>query len=124
MPTFRLLARWVRVSLHNGRSHGTLGFLVGAELQIVPAKAYVRVQYTPLATRKAGVEVGDVFFWVWPTSAGARSGSQLTGRTSPTNVPSQPHRYFNVSRLVWKRFSKTTMILSSRSCSPATRWSS
>lgn len=31
-------------------SHGTLGFLVAAELKIIPAKAYVRVHYQPVYT--------------------------------------------------------------------------
>lgn len=31
-------------------SHGTLGFLVAAELKIIPARKYVRVQYQPLHT--------------------------------------------------------------------------
>jgi Delta24-sterol reductase len=29
-------------------SHGTLGFLVAAELQIIPAKKYVRLEYHPV----------------------------------------------------------------------------
>ena len=29
-------------------SHGTLGFLVAAELQIIPAKKYVKLTYFPL----------------------------------------------------------------------------
>ncbi|EDQ86828.1 uncharacterized protein MONBRDRAFT_27834 [Monosiga brevicollis MX1] len=37
-------------------SHGTLGFLVGAELDIVPAKPYVRLEYVPLFDRKTAVE--------------------------------------------------------------------
>ncbi len=31
-------------------SHGTLGFLVAAELKIIPAKQYVRLQYRPVHT--------------------------------------------------------------------------
>jgi len=29
-------------------SHGTLGFLVAAELRIIPAKKYVRLEYNPV----------------------------------------------------------------------------
>ena len=33
-------------------SYGTLGFLVAAELDIIPAKKYVKLEYTPLNNRK------------------------------------------------------------------------
>lgn len=32
-------------------SYGTLGFLVAAELSIIPAKKYVKLEYTPLTDR-------------------------------------------------------------------------
>ena len=35
-------------------SHGTLGFLVGAELQIVPCKPYIRLEYMPVLGREEG----------------------------------------------------------------------
>jgi len=34
-------------------SHGTLGFLVAAEIKIIPAKEYVKVQYTPVNDLKS-----------------------------------------------------------------------
>lgn len=34
-------------------SHGSLGFLVGAELRIIPAKKYVHLTYIPFQTREA-----------------------------------------------------------------------
>ena len=37
-------------------SHGTLGFLVAAELRIIPVKKYVRLKYTPCFTRKQMIE--------------------------------------------------------------------
>jgi len=37
-------------------SHGTLGFLVAAELKIMPAKKYVRVKYTPCCSRNEIIE--------------------------------------------------------------------
>lgn len=37
-------------------SHGTLGFLVAAELRIVPSKKYVRLKYTPCFSRKEMIE--------------------------------------------------------------------
>jgi len=37
-------------------SHGTLGFLVAAELRIIPAKKYVRLTYTPCFTRNQMIE--------------------------------------------------------------------
>jgi delta24-sterol reductase len=40
-------------------SHGTLGFLVAAELKIVPAKKYVKLHYTPVQERKAALELFD-----------------------------------------------------------------
>lgn len=33
-------------------SYGTLGFLVAAEMSIIPAKKYVRLEYTPLTSRQ------------------------------------------------------------------------
>ena len=33
-------------------SYGTLGFLVAAELSIIPAKKYVQLEYTPITNRK------------------------------------------------------------------------
>ena len=36
-------------------SHGTLGFLVSAEIRIVPAKKYVRLEYHPVHNFKDGV---------------------------------------------------------------------
>ena len=33
-------------------SYGTLGFLVSAEIQIVPAKKYMRVEYMPVHTNE------------------------------------------------------------------------
>lgn len=45
------------------RSHGTLGFLVGAELSIVPAKKYIKLTYSPYTTQASGVDVG------WATGA-------------------------------------------------------
>ncbi|XP_071953466.1 delta(24)-sterol reductase-like isoform X2 [Antedon mediterranea] len=39
-------------------SHGTLGFLVAAEIQIVPAKRYVKIEYQPAHNLK---EIVDVF---------------------------------------------------------------
>lgn len=33
-------------------SYGTLGFLVAAELDIIPAKQFVRLEYTPLRGRE------------------------------------------------------------------------
>lgn len=36
--------------------HGTLGFLVGAELEIVPCKRYVRLEYIPIVGSQAGVD--------------------------------------------------------------------
>jgi delta24-sterol reductase len=38
-------------------SHGTLGFLVAAEISIVPAKKYVRVQYIPAHTEAEGIRI-------------------------------------------------------------------
>ncbi len=38
-------------------SHGTLGFLVAAELKIVPAKKYIRIHYQPVYTLDNMVEV-------------------------------------------------------------------
>lgn len=38
-------------------SHGTLGFLVAAELKIIPVKKYVRIHYQPVYTLDALVEV-------------------------------------------------------------------
>jgi delta24-sterol reductase len=38
-------------------SHGTLGFLVAAELKIIPAKKYVRVHYQPVYSLDGMVEV-------------------------------------------------------------------
>jgi len=37
-------------------SHGTLGFLVAAELKIVPAKKFVKLNYTPITEKKAALE--------------------------------------------------------------------
>eukprot|EP00045_Choanoeca_perplexa_P007764 m.71307 g.71307 ORF g.71307 m.71307 type:complete len:527 (+) comp14208_c0_seq1:97-1677(+) len=37
-------------------SHGTLGFLVGAELSIVPAKKYIKLRYQPFTTQASGVD--------------------------------------------------------------------
>ncbi len=39
-------------------SHGTLGFLVAADLRIIPAKKYVRVNYQPVFSQK---EIANVF---------------------------------------------------------------
>lgn len=33
-------------------SYGTLGFLVAAELSIIPARKYVKLEYTPISNRK------------------------------------------------------------------------
>jgi delta24-sterol reductase len=33
-------------------SYGTLGFLVSAEIQIIPAKKYVRMEYFPALSRQ------------------------------------------------------------------------
>lgn len=38
-------------------SHGTLGFLVACELQIIPATKYVKLHYQPAHTRKEMVEI-------------------------------------------------------------------
>eukprot|EP00043_Microstomoeca_roanoka_P015569 m.156008 g.156008 ORF g.156008 m.156008 type:complete len:527 (-) comp16287_c3_seq4:819-2399(-) len=40
-------------------SHGTLGFLVGAELQIVPAKKYVKLEYLPYHSRQEWLPAFD-----------------------------------------------------------------
>ena len=40
-------------------SHGTLGFLVAAELMIVPAKKYVRLQYLPKTSLKSLIDAFD-----------------------------------------------------------------
>lgn len=40
-------------------SHGTLGFLVAAELKIIPAKPYVKLQYKPVYTLEGMVEQFD-----------------------------------------------------------------
>jgi len=37
-------------------SHGTLGFLVAAEIKIVPARKYVQLKYTPCHSRKELIE--------------------------------------------------------------------
>ena len=36
-------------------SHGTLGFLVGVEIKIVPAKPWVRLEYTPVQNKEQAV---------------------------------------------------------------------
>ncbi len=38
-------------------SHGTLGFLVAAELKIVPCKKYVKLNYVPVTERKAAMDL-------------------------------------------------------------------
>lgn len=38
-------------------SHGTLGFLVAAEIRIVPIKPYVRLEYFPCHTKEEGVRL-------------------------------------------------------------------
>ena len=38
-------------------SHGTLGFLVAAELKIIPAKKYVCLKYTPVHSKDDLVKV-------------------------------------------------------------------
>ncbi|KAI8908523.1 delta(24)-sterol reductase [Gorgonomyces haynaldii] len=40
-------------------SHGTLGFLVAAELQIIPAKKFVELVYYPCKTKAKAVEIFD-----------------------------------------------------------------
>ena len=39
-------------------SYGTLGFLVAAELKIIPSRKYVKLEYTPLTTRQ---EINEKF---------------------------------------------------------------
>ena len=38
-------------------SHGTLGFLVSADIRIIPAKNYVRLEYHPVQTFDDAVRV-------------------------------------------------------------------
>jgi delta24-sterol reductase len=40
-------------------SHGTLGFVVSAELKIIPCQKYVRLQYLPFHSRAAAIEQFD-----------------------------------------------------------------
>jgi hypothetical protein len=95
------------------RSHGTLGFLVGAELSIVPAKKYLKLTYEPYTTQASGVDVRKASWLL-------TSLISCDAREHGDNAVTICHELLT-ARLACVHF-KRTMTLSNRWSTPRTRW--
>jgi len=79
-------------------SHGTLGFLLSAEIRIVPAKKYAAINYEPFTSRKILLEKfeaasrSDKYDFVETLVYGPESGVLMTGVLSDNPEQGKIHR--------------------------------